>query len=124
PVMVYADEALVEADANIIRRYAFRPAFSPELLRSHPYIVHPVGFRTKLLREVGAFDESLDISQDYDLVLRVVEEARTIVHIPEILYRWRIHGSSAGIRKMDKVMETSRAVLQRHLERSGVGGTV
>ena len=124
PDMLYADEALVEADANIIRRYAYRPVFSPELLRSHPYIVHPVGFRTKLLRDIGGFDESLNISQDYDLILRASEEARTIVHIPELLYRWRIHGKSAGIQKQDKVMATSRAVLQRHLERCGVKGTV
>ena len=124
PDMLYADEAFVEADGNKIRRYAFRPAFSPEYLRGHPYIVHPVGFRTKLLRDIGGFDEALRISQDYDLILRVSEQARTVVHLPEILYRWRIHGSSAGYRKRDEVMATSKAVLQRHLERCGVEGTV
>ena len=65
-----------------------------EYLRCHPYIVHLVGFRTQLLRELGGFDETLRISQDYDLILRVAEKAKTIVHIPEILYRWRLHGGS------------------------------
>lgn len=124
PDMVYSDEVLVTPDARTVRRYAYRPAFSKEYLRSHPYIVHLVGFRTELLRELGGFDESLRISQDYDLILRVVEKARTIVHIPEILYQWRLHGSSAGTQRMDEVMQTSKAVLQRHLERSGETGTV
>jgi len=70
-----------------------------------------VGFRTKLLRDIGGFDEALRISQDYRPDPRVSEKARTIVHIPEILYRWRIHGSSAGYRKRDEVMATSKAVL-------------
>jgi GT2 family glycosyltransferase/glycosyltransferase involved in cell wall biosynthesis len=124
PDMFYADEAFVEADASVLRRFAFRPAFSLEFLRSHPYIVHPVGFRTKLLRDIGGFDETLNISQDYDLILRAAEKSRTIVHIPEVLYRWRVHGGSSGILKMSKVMETSTAVLQRHLERCGEVGTV
>lgn len=124
PDMVYSDEVLVTPDASVVRRYAYRPAFSKEYLRSHPYIVHLVGFRTQLLRSIGGFDESLRISQDYDLILRVVEKARTIVHIPEILYQWRLHASSAGTQRMEEVMQTSKAVLQRHLERSGEPGTV
>jgi GT2 family glycosyltransferase len=124
PDMVYSDEVLVAPAGAAVLRYAYRPAFSKEYLRSHPYIVHLVGFRTQLLRELGGFDESLRISQDYDLILRVAEKARTIVHIPEILYQWRLHASSAGTQRMDEVMRTSKAVLQRHLERSGETGTV
>jgi GT2 family glycosyltransferase/glycosyltransferase involved in cell wall biosynthesis len=124
PDMVYSDEVLVALDATVVRRFAYRPAFSKEYLRSHPYIVHLVGFRTQLLRSIGGFDESLRISQDYDLILRVAEKARTIVHIPEILYQWRLHAGSAGRQRMDEVMRTSKAVLQRHLERSGETGTV
>jgi GT2 family glycosyltransferase len=124
PDMVYSDEVLVTPDAQAVRRFAYRPAFSKEYLRSHPYIVHLAGFRTQLLRDLGGFDESLRISQDYDLILRVAEKARTIVHIPEILYQWRLHESSAGEQRKADVMETSKAVLRRHLERSGETGTV
>jgi GT2 family glycosyltransferase len=122
PDFFYSDEALVTHDRDEVRRYAFRPAFSLEYLRSHPYIVHLVGFRAELARTVGGFNEDLRISQDYDLVLRLVERARTITHLPEILYRWRIHGASAGIARQEQVMEVSRGVLQRHLQRCGVVG--
>lgn len=122
--LAYSDEVLVSEDGADVRRLAYRPAFSLEYLRSHPYIVHLVGVRRSLLAEIGGFDESLRISQDYDLILRAAERARRIAHIPEILYRWRLHGGSAGTERMNEVMETSRAVLARHLARCGEEGRV
>ncbi len=96
PHMLYSDEVLVSHDGTEVEQYFHRPAFSPEYLRRHPYIVHLVGFRTALLREIGGWDESLRISQDYDLILRASERAETIVHLPEILYLWRKHLNSSG----------------------------
>ena len=122
PDMVYSDEVLVSADRSSVLRYAYRPAFSLEYLRSHPYIVHMVGFRTSLLRGLGGLDESLRISQDYDLILRGAEQSRRIVHLPEILYQWRVHGSSAGSRRMGEVMDASTTILARHLQRCSVAG--
>ena len=124
PDMTYSDEVMVTPDAAAVRHYAYRPAFSPEFLRAHPYFVHLLGFRTQLLRDIGGFDEKLKISQDYDLILRATERAQTVVHIPEILYRWRMRGDSAGQQRMHEVMETSKTVLQRHLERCGENGKV
>ena len=119
PDLIYSDEVMVFKDGNDVHDFVFRPAFSLELLRSHPYIVHLAVIRTDLLRKLGGLDESLPISQDYDLFLRVVEQAETIVHIPEILYRWRQQNRSAGHDKKDMVMETSTKVLENHLERCG-----
>ena len=124
PDMLYSDEVLVSPDGETVLQYFHRPTFSPEYLRSHPYIVHMVGFRTALVRALGGFDEQLKISQDYDLILRVSEQAQTIVHLPEILYQWRTHTSSAGHDRANEVMAASTAVLQRHLQRCGVEGTV
>lgn len=120
PDMIYSDEVLQDEHMQTVLQYFHRPTFSPEYLRSHPYIVHMVGFRTALLRALGGFDEQLHISQDYDLILRVSEQARTIVHIPEILYQWRAHSGSAGHQKMAEVMATSSDILQRHLNRLGL----
>ena len=124
PDMLYSDEILVAPDGGKILRFAYRPAFSPEYLRSHPYIVHLTGFRRTLLREIGGFDEALRISQDYDLILRASEKAKRIVHVPEVLYQWRVHEASAGSQKMGEVMQTSKAILARHLARSGDTATV
>ena len=124
PDMLYSDEVLVSPDGETVLQYFHRPAFSPEYLRSHPYIVHMVGFRTELVRTLGGFDETLKISQDYDLILRVSEQATTIVHLPEVLYQWRTHTSSAGHSRAKEVMAVSTAVLQRHLQRCGLQGHI
>lgn len=124
PDMLYSDEVLVGEDGRTVQHFVFRPGFSPEYLRSHPYIVHLVGFRTSLLRELGGLDETLRISQDYDLILRASERARSIVHVPDLLCRWRIHGDSAGHAMIDRVMATSSDILRRHLQRCGEAGTV
>jgi GT2 family glycosyltransferase/glycosyltransferase involved in cell wall biosynthesis len=124
PDVAYGDEILVVPPSGAIVRFAFRPAFSLEYLRAHPYIVHPVGFRASILRRIGGFDEALRISQDYDLILRAVDASRRVVHIPEVLYRWRQGKQSSGQRQAAAVMETSKAVLRRHLERNAVPATV
>jgi len=124
PDLLYSDEVLTAADGNRANVLVRRPAFSPELLQAHPYIVHLVGFRSELLREIGGFDESLRVSQDYDLVLRVAERATRVAHVPELLYRWRTLATSAGHKMMDQVMTTSTAIVQRHLDRVAPGATV
>jgi GT2 family glycosyltransferase len=56
-------------------------------------------FETDLVRKVGGFRKGFEGSQDYDLTLRCVEVAGhdKVVHIPHILYHWRMApGSTAG----------------------------
>ena len=124
PDFVYSDETLLTEDGTGVIDFVFRPAFSLEFLRSHPYIVHLVGFRTRLLQEIGGFNEKLRISQDYDLILRVCEHARTVVHLPELLYCWRIRSSSSGYVQQDQVPDVSRSILDAHLKRCGEDGYV
>lgn len=124
PDMFYSDELITDSKGLKIIGHAFRPAFSLELLRSHPYIVHLVGFKTSLLRKIGGFDESLTISQDYDLILRAVEKSFRITHIPRVLYKWRTHESSAGHNEKNNVTDTSMKVLKNHLARSGENGYI
>jgi len=122
PDMFYSDEAVVDEDNRKALGLVFRPAYSKEFLRSHPYIVHMVGFKREFLAQLGGFDETLKISHDYDLMLRASERARVIVHIPAVLYRWRTHASSSGHEKMGAVTEASLKILARHLERCGEQG--
>ncbi len=124
PDMIYSDEAMLSEDGVEVADHVYRPAFSPERLRSCPYIGHLVAFRTEFLRGIGGLDASLANSQDYDLMLRASEKARAIVHIPEILYLSRQRKSSTSHRMKEEVMETSRHVLARHLARCGERGEV
>lgn len=119
PDIIYSDEVIMDENCSKMIGHACRPSFSLELLRSHPYIVHLVAYRRTLLQRIGGFNEELSISQDYDLLLRASEKSRNIVHVAEVLYKWRTHENSAGHEKKKKVMDVSKDLIKQHLHRSG-----
>jgi O-antigen biosynthesis protein len=122
---IYSDEDKIDLEG---KRYdPFRkPIWSPERLRGHMYTCHLSALRTELVRSVGAFREGYDGSQDYDLVLRVTEQARRIIHVPEVLYHWRvIPGSTAGDSEAKPYAYVAgQRAIQDHLDRLGIQGTV
>ena len=103
-----------------------KPAWSPEQLRGHMYTCHFSVLRASLVREVGGFHEGFEGSQDHDLVLRVTEQARKVVHIPKILYHWRvIPGSAAGDPHAKPYAWVAGVkAVQAHLDRMGIDATV
>ena len=86
---VYSDEDKIDGTGEHFDRF-YKPAWSPERLRGHMYTCHFSVLRASCVREVGGFHEGTEGSQDHDLVLRVTEIARRVVHIPEVLYHWRV----------------------------------
>lgn len=120
---VYSDEDKVDEEGN--RSDAFhKPEWSPERLRHQMYTSHLSVIRTSLIRQVGGFREGFDGSQDHDLVLRVTEQARRIVHVPRVLYHWRsVPGSAAGDPEAKPyAWEAGRRAVQDHLERVDING--
>lgn len=104
----------------------YKPDYAPDTLRSYNYICHFTCFSKKLLEKTGLFRPEFDGSQDYDLVLRLTEQAQKIVHIPKILYYWRASATStaADIGAKPYVVEAGKAALRSHLERIGLKGDV
>ena len=122
--LLYSDEAQTDDNINAITELRLRPAFSHDYYLSHPYFVHIVCVRTDLARRIGGWDESMAISADVDFVLRAIEHAKVVTHVPAVLYRWRTHAASTGHSKQDSVMQATTAAIQRHLDRLGTGATV
>ena len=121
---VYTDEDKVGEDGTTYGAFR-KPDWSPERLRGQMYTSHLSVLRTSVVREVGGFRDGFDGSQDHDLVLRVTERARRVVHVPEVLYHWRaVEGSTAVDIEAKPYAETAgiRAV-QEHLDRVGIDGT-
>ena len=105
----------------------FKPDYAPDTLRSYNYICHFTVFEKGLLDKIGGgFRSEFDGSQDYDMVLRLTEQAKKIVHIPEILYYWRAHSNSVSenISAKPYTLTTARRALAEHLERVGLKGEV
>ena len=122
--LIYSDEVLTGPSLDQVVQHRARPAWSHDYYLSHPYFVHLVAVRRELALAIGGYDESMPISADVDFVLRAVERAETVTHVPRVLYRWRTHSESAGHQRRNQVMAATEGAIGRHLERLGQAATV
>lgn len=122
---VYTDEDKIDAKG---RHYdVFRkPDFDPVRLRGQNYCCHFSVFRNSLLDEIGGFRAGFDGSQDFDLILRATERARTVAHIPRILYHWRVvPGSAAGdVHAKPYAYDAGKKAVESHFSRHKIPTTV
>lgn len=108
--LLYSDEVVTGDDVNQIVAVKARPQFSYDHYLSHAYFEHLVAVRRSLLQTA----DSLDLASDDDIVLKALEQARAVAHVPDILYRHR--GPDVGPARA----EAPRAArIRRHLARLG-----
>jgi GT2 family glycosyltransferase len=124
--LIYSDEAYTSEEIDDIHSLGIplRTAFSYDYYLCHPYYVHLIAVKSSILRRVGGVDETMPVSQDVDLGFRLLERCKTITHVPEVLYRWRLHEASLSHQQSHRVQDATRGALQRHLSRVGVVATV
>ena len=124
--LLYSDEDHISEDDERSDPY-FKPDFDPLLILGQNYFSHLCMLRADLVRKVGGFRLGVEGSQDWDLVLRVLEQTdpSQVVHVPHILYHWRSHPDSTASSLAAKpyVVEASQHVVQEHLDRIGVAAT-
>jgi len=123
---VYSDEDKIDRAGRPSGPF-FKPDWSPERMRTQMYTCHLSVMRRSLVAEVGGFDPELEGSQDWDLVLKVTERAREVVHVPEVLYHWRtLETSTAGSGEEAKpwAFEAGTRAVQAHCERIGLPAEV
>ncbi len=123
---IYTDEMTFIGNIKHVIHVHFKPDFSPDTLRSYNYICHFSVFSRHLLKDVGGFEKRFDGSQDYDLILRLTERAKNIVHIQKALYFWRAHENSVAqdINAKSYALDAAKAALSEHLDRVGLVGRV
>lgn len=125
---IYCDEVTftAEGDKRNLGLRHHKPEFSPDTLRSYNYICHFTCFAKELYDMVGGFNKEFDGSQDYDLILRLTEKAKSIVRIPKMLYFWRSHQQSvaSGSQAKPYVVGSAKRALAAHLERIGLSGSI
>jgi len=124
---LYSDEdKLDEQD----QRHAphFKPDWNPEWARTTNYVLHLSVIRTDVARAIGGLRHGVDGVQDWDMLLRVVELAGDagIVHVPHVLYHWRIGAGStaAGIYLKRDIEVLQRQVLGEMLARRAIPADV
>lgn len=121
---IYTDEDKISEDGKVRRDPFFKPDWSPETFMSYMYTCHLSVYRKSLLDELGGLRVGFEGSQDYDLVLRVMEKTSHIGHVPKILYHWRMRQESTANSMTAKsyVMDSTRKAKEEALERRGLIG--
>jgi glycosyltransferase involved in cell wall biosynthesis len=125
--VIYSDEDKIGLDGKRCDPY-FKPDWSPELLLSQNYICHLGVYRRSLLESVGGFRVGLEGAQDHDLVLRCTMhlEPQQVVHVPRVLYHWRVLPGSTALSGDEKgyANEAGVRAVADYLAASGLGGSV
>lgn len=123
---IYSDEDKFQTLDESRYMPHFKPDFAPDTLRANNYICHFSVIKKSLLDKVGYFNHEFDGAQDFDLILRVTEQAQKIVHISKILYHWRVHQESTAMSAEAKpyAFIAGRKAVEAHLQRIGVKGQV
>jgi len=123
--ILYSDEDKIDL-SGIRREPYFKPDWSPEHLLSNMYTCHFLVVRRDLAVAVGGFRSDYDGSQDYDLLLRLIERTSRVVHVPKVLYGWRMTPQSAASSRMAKgwAVHAGRRALEDYVRRNAIDAQV
>lgn len=125
--LIYSDEDKIAENDNWYFYPNFKPDFNPDLLLSNNYICHFLCIRRSMLGRTGLMRKEMEGAQDYDLILRVMEESDAIRHpeafghVARVLYHWRSHSGSTSASQGNKMYAIRAGVraLNDYYDRTG-----
>ncbi len=123
--IIYSDEDKIDNNGVRSAPY-FKSSWNKFLFRSQNMICHLGAYRRDLVNQLGGFRVGFEGSQDYDLALRCSDaiDPSAIIHIPRVLYHWRMHSGSTALAGNEKPYAALAGVraLDEHLQRIGCAG--
>ena len=117
PPLLYTDEDKL-IGGRVYQPY-LKPDWDPVLLLNSAYIAHLGVMDREWSHELGVYsDRETEGSPDWDAFVRFLIAGCPAVHIPEVVYSWRVHAASTADDAASKpyVHASQRAVLQRFLD--------
>ncbi len=126
---LYSDEDKWDVDQGRYSEPNLKPDFDPDYLLSNNYICHLLVMEGALIRRLK-FRREFEGSQDYDLILRAsreaVKEDRLMIHVPKVLYHWRIHSGSTAANPASKSYAylAGKRALEDHLKEMKIKAVV
>lgn len=120
---LYCDETTFQGNKGIDHMLTmhFKPDYAPDNLRANNYICHFSVFSRELLDGTELFRPKFDGSQDHDMILRLTDNAKKIVHVPRLMYYWRSHAGSvaSGIDAKPYAIAAAKGAVSEHLKKHG-----
>ncbi len=115
PPLLYSDEDHL-CSGNRLLPY-FKPAWDPVLFLNSAYTAHVGVMDRRLALELDVYgDPTANSCPDWDAFLRFYLAGYEPVHVPEIVYSWRMHpgSTSANMHSKRDVAASHRAMLDRY----------
>ena len=106
PVMVYSDEDKTDSDGIEYFDHNDKCDWNLDMILSNNYICHLMTVRKDVFNDIK-YRSEYDGAQDYDLILQMTEMLleksirpadldTSFVHIPYVLYHWRVNPQSTA----------------------------
>ena len=119
---IYCDETTFKNnDINKMLTMHFKPDYAIDNLQANNYICHFSVFYRHLLDGNELFRTKFDGSQDHDMILRLTDKAKKVVHVPKLMYYWRSHAGSvaSGIQAKTYAVDAAKGAVADHLRKHG-----
>jgi glycosyltransferase involved in cell wall biosynthesis len=109
--LIYSDEDKINEQGQRCDPH-FKSEWNLDLLYSQNYVSHLGVYKTDIMKKIGGFRKGFEGSQDYDLLLRYSREIEhhNIVHIPKVLYHWRMVEGSTALASDEKSYTTDAGI--------------
>ena len=109
--LFYSDEDKCDVEGNRSEPH-FKSDWNLDLLYSQNFVSHLGVYKTQIVKKIGGFRVGYEGSQDYDLLLRYSSkiEHSNIIHIPEVLYHWRVVEGSTALDSGEKSYTTDAGI--------------
>ena len=107
----YSDEDKLELSGERVTPH-FKSDWNPDLFFSQNYVSHLGVYRRSLLKKINGFRTGVEGSQDQDLLLRCLPHVThdQIIHIPRVLYHWRMVEGSTALASSEKSYTTDAGI--------------
>lgn len=110
--LAYCNVTRIDSDGNPAKAKQFSTA--PLFLYVYNVIQACFMYRSDLHRELGGYDTSLFLVEDYDFWIRAFRSHR-FVHINEVHYKYRMHAKSLSSTREREIRKKTVALLEREL---------
>lgn len=100
--MVYGDANLIDENDNVIGSFPARQTDNKRLMRGYVHIPQQASFfRAELWKKVGPLDPSFFFAMDFDLWVRLSQQA-PLKYQPRLWANFRLHGGAKSIDADDR----------------------
>ncbi len=123
--VIYSDEDKLDPKGMRFGPY-FKSDFDEDLLISNNYISHLCVVRKAVGDKIGWLKEGMDGAQDHDLLLRLIDVTKNILHIPKVLYSWRQYPGSTALSHDEKpyALEAGKKAVREYTQRHSIDAEV